>query len=427
MTLARPDSRTIGPKWALLATTQVTLIAAITVTTVAAPAIQAGLHLDRPALVLVTSAYGLSFGGLLLLGGRLADRLGPRGAFRAGTALFGAASAAAAVANGGGTLVAARFAQGAGAALTAPAAMALAGALFPERARRRRAMAIWGVLSASGATAGTVLSGLIFTWGSWRLVFVPPVLVAVAAALAAPAPYTGPRTTGPIDWPGAVLVTLAEAALVYGAQYDGRALAAAVVLLGLFVLVERRAAHPLVPPDFARRRALPLAAVGLTAAAMASGFFLISLYLQQVRGLSPLATSLVFLLSAPGLAAAGPIAGRMGNALPAGLAIGAAGLASMSVLGAPYAGLLVFPFGAGLTFSAATLAVDHGEHAGLAGGLLNSAMETGPPLGLAAMVWLAAAYSGDPASGYAFALRVAAGTLLATALVAMHHVRGDKR
>ena len=160
---------------------------------------------------------------------------------------------------------------------------------------------------------------------------------------------------------------------------------------------------------------------------MATGFFLLSLYLQQVRGLSPLRTSVVFLLPAPALAAAGALAGRLIPRLGArrvmsvGLVVAAAGLFLLSRLGLPYAGLLVFPLGAGTTFAAATVSAMQDvrdEQAGLAGGLLNTAMEIGPPLGLTLLVSLAAAHSRDTRQGYAFALRVAAVAFVITALIA---------
>ncbi|GAA0354248.1 MFS transporter [Actinoallomurus spadix] len=413
----------------MLGTVQLTLIAAITVITVALPAIRRDLRLDDGGAVLVSSAYGLAFGGLLLLGGRLADSFGRRRVFVTGAAVFGLGSAAAGLAPGAGAMVAARFVQGAGAALAAPAAMALCGTLFPDPRRRSRAMAVWGVLSSAGATAGTVLSGVVITWVPWRWVFLAPVLVSAAAVATATALFPADRPAGTrrIDWPGAILATTGLAAAIYGLQRSGWAVAAGVLLLASFCLAERRSPAPLTHLPFLARRALPLAAVTLCAAAMATAFFILSLHLQQARGLSPLRTSAVFLLSAPPLLAAGPLTGRLvarlgaRRVLAAGSATAATGLGLLSLLGAPYAGLLVFPLGAGTTFSAALLATLHGvrdDEAGLAGGLVNTAMEVGPPLGLAVLIPLAAAHSPDPSSGYGFALRVAAVALAITAVCA---------
>jgi MFS family permease len=431
---ARPQNRTIDldrhvapMAFVLLGTVQITLIATITVITVALPAIQRDLHVDDAGMVLVSSAYGLAFGGLLLLGGRLADSLGRRRVFVTGMLIFGLASAAAGLAPWAGMLLIARFAQGIGAALAAPAAMAFLGVVFPDPHRRGRAMAVWGVLSSAGATAGTVLSGVVITWVSWRWVFLAPVVMSAVAVTAASGLFPADHPPGRrrIDWLGAILVTAGLAVLIYGLQRSGWMVFGGVVLLVLFGLAERRSSAPLMPLPFLGRRILPLIAVTLCAGAMATGFFLLSLYMQQVRGLSPLQTSAAFLLPAPAILASGPLAGRLiprlgiHRVVAIGLVAAAAGLLLLSLLDVPYAGLLIFPFGAGVTFSAATLAVmqDVGDdQTGLAGGLLNTAMEIGPPLGLAVLVSLAAAHSHHPSSGYAFALRIAAAALLITAL-----------
>ncbi|WP_395110962.1 MFS transporter [Actinomadura sp. SCN-SB] len=423
--------------FALLGTVQVTLIATITVITVALPAIQRDLRVDDAGMVLVSSAYGLAFGGLLLLGGRLTDSLGRRRVFVTGMVIFGPASVAAALAPWPGMLMIARFAQGIGAALAAPAAMALLGVVFPDPHRRGRALAMWGVLSSAGATAGTVLSGMAITWVSWRWVFLAPVVMSAVAVAAASRLFPADRPQGRkrIDWLGAVLVTAGLAVLIYGLQRSAWIVFGGVVLLVLFGLAERRSPAPLMPLPFLGRRILPLIAVTFCAGAMATGFFLLSLHLQQVRGLSPLETSAAFLLPAPAIFASGPLAGRLiprlgiHRVLAIGLVAAALGLLLLSLLDMPYAGLLIFPFGAGVTFSAATLAAMHGvrdDQTGLAGGLLNTAMEIGPPLGLAVLVSLATAYSHHPPSGYAFALRIAAAVLFVTALFSAPTRRTEK-
>jgi MFS family permease len=448
----------------LLGGVQVTLIATITLITVALPAVQHSLRVGSPDLVPVASAYGLSFGGLLLLGGRLADMFGRRRIFIAGMAVFGAASAAAALAPDLATLLAARLVQGAGAALAAPAALALLGDVIRDPRRHGRAMAVWGVLSSAGATAGNVLSGIAITWLPWRSLFLAPLAVSVLAVTSARrllpegaarpeaaadrhlrreghAEHRFRRTAsgrGPVNWPGAVLGTGGLGASLYGLQHSGWAVAAGLVLLAAFVFAERRSADPLLPAAFLRERALPLVATALCAAAMATAFFMVALYLQQVRGLSPLRTSLVFLVPAPALVAAGALAGRLiprlgaRRVLAAGLAVGATGLVLLSRLGLPWAGLVVFPLGAGTAFAAAAVSAVHGvppQRAGLAGGAFNTAMEVGPPLGLTLLAGLATAHSQDAADGYAFALRVAAIAFVVTALIALprrgiHH-RGE--
>jgi MFS family permease len=417
---ARANNRTIGlDGWAfvVLAAAQVTLIAAITAITVALPAIGRDLNLDQSGLVLVSSGYGVSFGGLLLLGGGLADRFGGRRVFAAGMTGFCLGSAAAAVAPWAWFLVTARLAEGAAAALAAPAALALLGTVFPDPRRHGRALATWGVLSSAGAIAGLVLSGVL----PWRWVLAALALIAAIAVAVTPTvlPASPASARGRLDWPGALLVTAGLALLIYGLQRSVWVAGAGLAVLVMFGLAERRSGAPLVPPPLLRRRALPLAAVLVCAGSMATAFFLLSLYLQQSRGLSGPHTSALFLLTVPAAVGAGPLAarliGRFGirPVLVAGLLTAAGGLLLVSFVGAPYAGLLIFPFGTGLSFAASVSAVmqDAGDRqSGLAGALVNAAMETGPPLGLAVLTRVAASF-GDP-----FALRSAAVLLLIVAL-----------
>ena len=432
----RPDSRPIDLDWrratalfALLGAVQFTLIATITIITVALPAIERDLHVGETGMVLISSSYGLAFGGLLLLGGRLADVLGHRRMLSIGMIVFGSASVAAGFAPSAGILVIARFAQGVGGALTAPTALAVVAGLFADHRRRTRAMAVWGVLSSAGATAGTVLSGAVITWVPWRWVFLAPVAISALAVPAVirllPGDHLGPRR-GRIDWLGAALATSGLALLIYGLQSSGWSILGGGVLLVVFAVTEHRSSVPLLPLQFLSRRLVPLIAVTACAGTMATGFYLLSLHLQQVRGLSTLQTSASFLLSAPVALASSFVADRLIARLAAryvvaiGLLTAAVGSVLLGFVDAPYAGLVVFPLGAGVTFSAATVAALQNvppDQAGLAGGLVNTAMEIGPPLGLAALVSLAAAHSSHPAIGDAFALRAAGVALLAVALL----------
>ncbi|MFG3441365.1 MFS transporter [Nonomuraea sp. NPDC047897] len=421
------------PALAVLGAVQVALIASITLLVVPLPAIQAEMGLDRADLALLTSAYGLSFSGLLLLGGRLADLYGHRRLFTAGMALFATASALSAAAPGFAALLLGRFAQGAGAALAAPAALALARTLAPDPARQPRLLAVWGTLSVTGATAGSLLSGVVAALASWRWTFALPVTVAVLAlATARRLPAPEPGRAARLDVAGAVLATAGMVALSYGLLH-----ASAVptvtggLLLAAFVAVETRAAAPLLPLSFlaSPARAAALLAVLVTAAASAAHTFFLTLWFQQVRGMSPLLTSAAF---APYLLvlAMGPVAGRLAGRFGAravtvaGLLLGAAAMALFSLIEAdtPYAGvvlagLLLFPVASGLAFSGATVTALDGvppRRAGLGGGLLNTAMEAGPTVGLAVLTAVAAAVTGprhDPAAvtaGYATALAVAA-------------------
>lgn len=425
-------SNITGRAFVVLGAVQVTLIASITLLVVPLPAIQREMGLTRPDLALLTSAYGLSFSGLLLLGGRLADLYGHRRLFTTGVALFAAASAVSAAAPGFAALLLGRFAQGAGAALAAPAALALVRSLTPDPARLPRVLAVWGTLSVSGATAGSLLSGVIVALASWRWAFALPVAVsALALATARRLPAPEPRP-GRLDVAGAVLATAGMVALTYGLLHAAAVPAVAGgLLLAAFVAVEARAAAPLLPPAFlaSPARAAALLAVLVTAAASATHTFFLTLWFQQVRGLSPLLTSAAFtpyllvLVMGP---VAGRLAGRFGAraVTVAGLLLGAVAMALFSLIEAdtPYAGvvlagLLLFPVASGLAFSGATVAALDGvppRQTGLGGGLLNTAMEAGPTAGLAALAAVAAAVTGprqDPAAvtdGYAAALAVAA-------------------
>ncbi|MFK0212728.1 MFS transporter [Streptomyces sp. NPDC090298] len=429
----------------LLGGVQMTLIFTLASLAVPLPRIGAEFRLDRAGLILLSAAYGLTFAGLLLLGGRLADRSGGRRILTAGLLVLGAASAVAPLAPDYGTLLAARFGQGVGAALVAPAAMAVLRALYPEPAAYGRAMATWGGLSVLGATAGNLLSGVIAAATSWRGTFAVPLVVTAAALLLAPRllPATPPGRGRALDLPGALLATggiiLASYGLVltdahpWGSAPVLVPLLSGLVLLAAFAAVERRTADPLLPPDFLRdgRRVLGLAAIGLTAAGTATVFVLLSLALQQQRGWSAPLTSAAFVPFAAALLGsgrlAGPLIGRYGagRVTAAGLGTAAAGLALLAATGsdaaAPYAygllpGLVLLPAGGALSFAgAAVLATDGvpAHRAGLAGGVLNTAMELGPTVLFAALLTL----GGDAVSLAAAAVLF---TVLAAATLRTH-------
>ncbi|MFB6838597.1 MFS transporter [Streptomyces sp. NPDC056361] len=442
------SDRPARPGFLLLGGVQTTLVFTLASLAVPLPRIGTEFRLDRAELILLSAAYGLSFAGLLLLGGRLADRFGGRRTLTAGLLLFGAASAAAPLAPGYGALLAARFGQGVGAALVAPAAMAVLRALFPEPAAYGRAMATWGGLSVLGATAGNLLSGVIAAAASWRAAFAVPVAVALAALLLAPRvlPATPPGAGRSLDLPGALLatagITLASHGLVltdahpWGSAPVLVPLLAGLGLLAAFGAVERRTADPLLPPDFLRdgRRALGLAAIGLTAAGTATVFVLLSLALQQQRGWSALLTSAAFVPFAVALLGAGrlagPLIGRYGPGLVTGAGLGTAG-AGLGLLAAtgfetsvPYAygllpGLLLLPAGGALSFAGAAVLATEGvpaHRAGLAGGALNTAMELGPTVVFAVLLTL-----GGDAVSLAAAAALFAALAAPTALAARTH------
>jgi MFS family permease len=441
--------------FALLGTVQVTLIFTITLIAVPLPAIGADLGLGHSQLVVASAAYGLSFSGLLLLGGRLADRNGGRRTFRTGLGIFAVASAAAPLATSFEVLAFSRFGQGIGAALVAPAAMVVLRELYPQPDAYGRAMATWGGLSVLGATTGMVLAGVVVAFASWRWMFAVPVLIAaVAMSLARQLlPKDGPGRPLSLDVPGAIFATSGVTLLSYGlvmtldhtwasSNVTGP-IAAGVVLLIAFGIVELRSRTPLLPLGFVwnLRRGAALIVVGLSAAATAVVSLYLSLYLQEIRSWSSVQTSLAFVPYAVALIAVGRLApglvARFGGrvVMVTGLVVGAAGLCSLAMLDPQTTypagllpGLLALPAGVALTFAgAAVLAVAQVPAAriGLAGGVLNTAIELGPTAGLALVSGVVSARAGgvraiaDDAtamtSGYAWGFGV---TALAMVLLA---------
>lgn len=444
----------------LLGTVQATLIFTITLIAVPLPAVGREFRLGASGLVLVSTAYGLAFSGLLLFGGRLADRRGARSLFVAGLVIFASASAVVSIAPDAAVLVAARFTEGAGAALVAPAALSLLRESLPGASEHDRALAAWGGLSVLGATAGILLSGVVTTWVSWRWMFAAPLLISATALTLTPrwlpagAPRERPAETarepGALDLQGAALatagITLLSFGLVLSSRYGGLTVLAPLGLAALaaFAVAERRRPDPLLPAAFLadRRRLAALAAIGVTAAATTVTFLFLSLYFQQVRGWSPLRTSLAFGPYALTLIVTGRVAGwsvaRFGarTVLASGLATAACGLLWLTGL-SPHAGyatgllpgLLLLPAGTALALAGAAVLVhaDVPRHqAGLAGGVMNTAMELGPTVGLALLAAVAAARTAQAAAsgasapaattdGYAWAMGAAGLMLLLVA------------
>ncbi|PCG86230.1 MFS transporter [Streptomyces sp. WZ.A104] len=444
-----------GPAFAMLAVVQATLIFTITLIAVPLPRIGQEFDLSAADLVLVNAAYGLPYSGLLLFGGRLADRYGGRPVFVLGLVLFGLASATAALAPTFEALVAVRFSQGVGAALTAPAALAVLRAVLSDPAVFGRAMATWGGVSVLGAAIGTLASGAVTTWISWRWMFAVPVLVAVLALAATrrllPAGPADPSASRPgLDPVGALLATLGISIGSYGLILSGdhpwgsaRVLgptAVGVALLALFLLAERRVRDPLLPPGFTVEPRRLVGLVGILLAAAGTGLvtFLLSLYLQQQQDWSTLATTGAFVPFTLALIVvnrlAGPAVGRYGAGVVtiAGLVGGAVGLALLAGIGPDTSyvtgllpGAVLLAAGTSFVFSGSTVLTTTNvaaHQAGLAGGVMNTAMELGPTVGLAALMAVAAA-QGDLVVGYAWAFGTGAVVYLAAALAAATVVR----
>jgi EmrB/QacA subfamily drug resistance transporter len=389
---------------ALLCAAQFIVILDITVVNVALPSIQADLGIAVNDLQWVVTAYTLAFGGLLLLGGRAADLLGRRRVFLAGVLVFSTASLAAALAGSTTTLLAARAAQGVGAAMLSPAALSLLTVTFADGRERQRALAAWAAVAASGGAFGVLAGGLLTEVFGWQAIFLVNVPVGIAVAVTARRvlPAGAPERTGRIDVVGAMLAVGSLVALIYGlveapavgwlSTQTLAFLATAAAGLGAFVLVEARASEPLVTLAVFRRRtafALMIAGIGT----VLSAFFFCSLYLQHVLGHSAIRTGLEFLPGALLLVVAAHVGGhlvpRLGAriVLAVGMALGALGallLSGVSPDGSYVTdilpGMLVLDAGIGLSVSAIFITALSGvrhEEAGLVSGLTTTAHELG--------------------------------------------------
>ncbi|MCF6420885.1 MFS transporter [Amycolatopsis tucumanensis] len=453
MTTTEPPAVRAGLTLAAVAVVQFTVSLDLSVVNVGLPRIAAALGFTAVGLTWVIHAYALTFGGLLLLGGKLADRHGRRRVLLAGLAMFGIASLAGGFAQDPGQLVAARAAQGIGAAAAAPAALALLTATFPAGPERVRAFGVWSAMNAAGGALGVLIGGVLTEYAGWRWVmFVSAPMAAVAAVLARRGVAADkPVRTGRPDVLGAVLATAGMTTLVFGVVRTDQhgwaspvtlaTLAIAVALLAAFVHIERTTARdPLVRLGLLADRAVAGANLYnlLLGAAMASAFYFVSLYLQQVLGTGPALAGVQFLPFALGVVAGSVVAVKLGHRFaPRTLMIGggvltAAGFAWFGFLSADGSFLadvlgpsIVTSVGFGLCLgpvvSVATGGVAPGE-AGTASGLLTSSRQIGASLGLAALGTAAHSRSGTAGSavdGYAFGLALGAALLTVAVLIAL--------
>ncbi len=388
-----------------------------TVVNVALPSIRADLGFAESSLVWVVNAYMLTYGGFLLLGGRLGDLYGRRRLFIGGTALFTIASLACGLAGSQALLVVARAVQGLGGAVVSSIALSIIMNLFTETAERAKAMGIYGFVCAGGGSLGVLLGGGLTSALSWHWVFLInlPIGVAVMLACAALLARDVQGESGPLDVAGAVLITAALLFAVYGIVNGPRALLAiATLLLALFLFVESRVRHPLMPLRLFRVRSIAVGNVvgALWAAAMFAWFFIAALYLQVVLGYDAFQVGLAFLpsnviMAAFSIGLSAVVVMRFGLRAPiaAGLGLAALGLALFAV--APVngdfwihvlPGMLLLGVGCGLALNPVMLAVMNDvppAESGLASGVANTAFMMGGALGLAVLASLAAAEAVD--------------------------------
>ena len=447
-------------KWsalALIVTAQFMVILDVAIVNVALPAIKSDLGFSQTSLQWVVSAYAIFFGGMLLLGGRLADLLGRRRLFIGGLLLFAASSLLCGIAWSEGSLIAFRAAQGLGGALLAPAALSLLMTTFAEGRERNLALGIYGAASGSGAAAGVLLGGLLTSYLAWSWIFFINVPVGIAAAALAPLLLRDSRAElghRHLDLRGAATATSGLMLLVYAltrATSDGwitaptvGLLAGSAALLALFVGVEARSPWPLLPLRLFRQRTLAAAnaAMAIIGAVAFSEFFLLSLYLQDVLRYSPVQSGVAFVGFAGTVVVvsnlAQAIVGRLGvrATLTAGFLTSALslGLLTRLPIGGHYFWDLFPAFvlgGAGmaLSFVPVTIGALAGvarADAGIASGLINTSRQIGGAIGIAAATAIAAAATGNDSAdlaaldhGYRIALASLTALLLSGAAITL--------
>jgi EmrB/QacA subfamily drug resistance transporter len=394
----------------------------VTIVGVALPSIREDLGFSEESLAWVVNAYLITFGGFLLLGGRLGDLFGHRTLFLAGVALFTAASAVCGLAGSPGMLVAARAVQGVGGAVVSAVALSLMMTLFVEPAERAKAMGIFGFVASGGGSLGVLLGGILTDALDWHWIFLVNVPVGVLVVVLTLVVISGARVAiaaQRLDVAGAVTVTASLMTAVYAIVNGNEIgwltprtlglLVASAVLLAIFLAVEARVDSPLVPLRLFRLRNIAVSnSVGvLWAGAMFAWFFLSALYLQLVLGYSPLQVGLAFLpgnliMGAMSIGLSAKLVLRFGIRAPLGVGLFLASLGLLLLARAPVDGtfaidvlpsMILLGLGAGMAFNPVLLAamsdVEPTE-AGLASGLVNTSFMMGGALGLAVIASLAA-------------------------------------
>jgi EmrB/QacA subfamily drug resistance transporter len=394
----------------------------VTIVGVALPSIRQDLDFSETSLAWVVNAYLLTFGGFLLLGGRLGDLFGHRRLFLIGIVLFTGASLACGLATSQAWLIGARAVQGVGGAIVSAVALSLIVTLFTEPADRAKAMGVFGFVAAGGGSIGVLLGGILTDTLQWNWIFLVNVPIGIAVVIFALIVLPGGKGFAPstrLDVAGAVTVTASIIVAVYAIVNGNEVgwtttrtlglLAVAGALMAIFLLIESRVVAPLVPLRLFRLRNLSLSSVigVLWAAAMFAWFFLSALYLQLVLGYSPLEVGLAFLpgnliMAVFSLGLSAKLVMRFGIRAPLGVGLGLAAAGLLLFARAPVDGtfvvdvlpsMILLGFGAGMAFNPVLLAAMGDvpqEEAGLASGVVNTAFMMGGALGLAVLASLAA-------------------------------------
>jgi EmrB/QacA subfamily drug resistance transporter len=410
---ASPGGRGLGLSLLVIATAQLMLVLDDTIANIALPSIQRDLGISASALPWIVNAYVLAFGSLLLFGGRVGDLFGRRRVLQVGLIVFTGASLLGGLGTSPEVLIAARGLQGLGAALVAPNVLASIATTFPVGKPRNSAMAVYAAMSAVGITAGVLLGGVLTGMLSWRWVFFINIPIGLAVLAGTGALAEGQRNTGRLDIPGAISGTGAMVALAYGITRGGEhgwgdvvtagALILAAALAALFLLLQSRSQHPMLPLGLLRdrNRSGSYATVLFIGGGLMATYYLLTLYMQQVLQFSPVMAGLASLPVSVGIVLSAGISSKLVERLPPsavavpGLLVAAVGMYWLSTLtvGSSYAGhvlpaLFITYFGLGMGFMPMTLTAVHGvaeEQAGVAAALLNTAQQIGAALGLAVL------------------------------------------
>jgi EmrB/QacA subfamily drug resistance transporter len=425
--------RNLGLALLVIATAQLMLVLDDTIVNVALPSMQRSLHLATSHLNWVISFYALAFGGLLLAGGRAGDLFGRLRVFRLGISVFALASLAGGFAPDGTALVTARVVQGCGAALAAPGGLSLLATTFPAGPARTKALGIYGAMGGLGSVVGLLLGGALTTYLSWRWVLFINVPIAAGVLAGTGVLVPGDRERGALDVAGAVTATLGLGSFIYALTRGNTngwtdpgtlvSFAAGAMLLLVLGLIERGSRAPMVPSRLVRdrNRAGANTVLLLLGTGMFAMFYLLTLYLQVVRGYSAMRTGLAALPFVVGviLASAG-LGPRLLGALPAraviaaGMTLCAGGLAWYVVALTPASNyfavmlpaMLAGGIGTGLTFVGCTVVGMWGvapQDTGIAAGLLNTSVQTGAALGLAALAAIASIVTSNHLPGHTMA------------------------
>ena len=457
-------------KWlalALLSAVQFMVVLDIAIVNVALPSIKTDLGFSQENLQWVISSYALFFGGFLLLGGRAADLLGRRRVFLAGIVLFTLSSLLAGLAWSEASLIAARSFQGLGAAVISPAALSILSTTFTEGRERNIALGVWGAVGGFGAAAGVLLGGVLTEALSWSWIFFVNVPVGVAAFFLAPRLLDESRDTSvkSFDALGAVLVTGGLVLFVYAITQSGTygwgsartigVIAASAVLLAAFGWWERRHAEPLMRFGILRTKTVAGANVGglILGTATFSLFLMLTLYMQQVLGYSPMKTGVAYLAVAGSAilwsAVAAQLVNRIGVkpvlvtgmvALTGGLVFFTQVSVQGTYLGDLLPGFLLVGVGLGFSFvpiSIAALAGVRSAEAGLASGLFNTTQQIGGALGIAVLSTIATSRTSDALAGgtarssalvdgFTGAFVVGAGIAMVGVIAALTLIRSDE-